>query len=133
MNTRKRAFSITIALVALMGATLACLSFGGGGGDVVEPEDSGGVVSDPAAIDILIENATGQDVCYLLISPVEDDTWNEDWLGDTEILGPNDSKLIDIGVAGNYDMMWLDCDQNTIGEVYNLYIGGGTSYALTDN
>jgi hypothetical protein len=60
----------------------------------------------------LINNANIS-VCYVQISLVTEDTWGEDWLGNTEVISVNGTRVFDVP-AGAYDMRALDCDQEEL-------------------
>ncbi len=96
-------------------------------------QQGGSEVETTGMVDIFIDNQTGQSVCYLLISPTTDDMWGDDWLGDEEILDNGDTRWVTLPSEGMYDMMWMDCNQETIGEFYEVFAGAGASFTLIDN
>jgi serine/threonine protein kinase len=77
----------------------------------------------PTSGDLWIENRSGVTICYFNISPNADTTWGEDDLGASEtIIDGADYHFADVA-PDVYDLRAVDCDQNTIDEIYSIDIG----------
>jgi hypothetical protein len=60
-----------------------------------------------------VYNDSGVVICYLLISPTEEEEWGEDWLGPNEMIGVGGSYTLEVP-PGTYDLMAADCESNQI-------------------
>ena len=63
--------------------------------------------------EITLENTTGDTVCHVQISPVDDETWGSDWLDSDEVLPDGESRTFRLE-PGDYDIRALDCDQEEV-------------------
>ncbi|HID88654.1 MAG TPA: hypothetical protein EYP52_02960 [Anaerolineae bacterium] len=96
---------LLIALAVLVLAGVAC-SF-----CPLIPSGPSGPTSGKATITLL--NDSGQDICFVYISPVTSDEWGEDWLDIMEVIGPGEQRTFEVD-PGTYDMLATDCDDNEI-------------------
>ena len=116
----KKRLMILIALGLLALVTLGCSvcssipGIGGGSG-------GGGVT--------LVNNSEAT-ICYVYISPSEDQYWGDDWLGSSETLPPGSERSFDVP-DGVYDLLAEDCSENQIGVEWEVDIRG--SYTWTVN
>ncbi len=55
----------------------------------------------------------------MYISPSEEDTWGDDWLGETEAIPPGRSRAFELE-PGTYDLLATDCNDETMVETYGL-------------
>ena len=66
---------------------------------------------------ITITNNTGYEVFYVYISPTTSDDWEDDWLGDDEVLSSGNSRTFTLNhplsVANQYDIRLEDSDGDT--------------------
>jgi len=72
-------------------------------------------------VTLTLINRFDQDVCYVHISPSEEDTWGDDWLSETETIAPEASRAFEL-TPGTYDLLAEDCDYNTLAEEYGVDI-----------
>jgi len=84
------------------------------GDETVTVGKTGGVV-------LRMDNASGQEACYVFISPSSGDSWGEDWMGDKESIQDGESRLFYLA-PDTYDLLAQDCDDNTIVEEYDIAI-----------
>jgi hypothetical protein len=101
--------SVLMWLVAMLAVTaLACasLSLGGGGAS------TGGV-------DIRIANHSPDEVCYVLISPSDSDSWGEDQLGDRDTIRSGANETFSMP-AGTYDVRVETCDEAVMATAWEV-------------
>jgi serine/threonine protein kinase len=79
-----------------------------------------------------VENRSGMTICYFNVSPNTDSTWGDDDLGANETIA-NGADYVFSNVAFDvYDLRALDCDNNTIDEIYGIDIGAaGYTWTVT--
>lgn len=87
----------------------------------------------PTSGNLRIENRSGMTICYFNVSPNTDSTWGDDDLGANETIA-NGADYVFTGVTFDvYDLRALDCDQNTIDEIYGIEFGAeGYTWRLTN-
>jgi hypothetical protein len=68
---------------------------------------------------ITIDNQSPYDVCYVFISPVDDDSWGSDWLDSEQMISPGSSLTLNVP-AGEYDLLAESCDEVTLQTGWNL-------------
>lgn len=130
---------IWLVVVILLGATLGCL-----GGDTATPAPATQAPATQApatqapattapvggnTVTLTVDNSSGQDVCYLFISPSTESTWGDDALG-SDILSSGDSMDFDL-TPGDYDIMATDCSQNEIASEYGVSITRNTTWTVS--
>jgi pimeloyl-ACP methyl ester carboxylesterase len=81
--------------------------------------------------ELTLINDTGTDVCYVLISSVENEDWGEDWLGSDEVLSPGDSRTFQVPV-GTYDLAAADCEKNFLTEQHAVDISGMMEWIIEE-
>lgn len=100
----------------------------------VEGEVQGGsslyVGDDHAPVDLTFDNESGVEVCALAIAPPTAQNWGGDKLGSSVTLQPGDTKTLQVG-AGTYDVLAVDCNNNTIEETYDNDISVDSTYTIT--
>ena len=96
-------------------AVLACGGDGNGGG--------GGNVQ------LTLINNSGEEVYYVYISPVTDDTWGDDWLGSTETI-PSGSRRTFSVPPGDYDLRADGSSQTALVEEYEVTISGDMTWTI---
>ncbi len=69
---------------------------------------------------IVIDNRSGADICYVLISPTDSDAWGDDWLDDTEKIATGTTRTFSGLQPGIYDMLAADCDQEALDQHYGI-------------
>jgi hypothetical protein len=107
--------SVILWLVAVLAVTaLACggLSLGGRGST--------------SGVDIQIVNRSPDEVCYVLISPSDSDTWGEDRLADQDTIAPGGNTTISMP-EGSYDVRVETCDEAVMATAW----GVSSDFALT--
>ena len=88
----------------------------------------GAAVPSGAAVSFYVTNNSGQTICYLYISPVTDDTWNDDWLGDSVLDNGNGMEFF--VTPGEYDLLASDCDGEAIEVVWGATITGDEEWVV---
>lgn len=78
-----------------------------------------------------IVNNSSADICWIYLSPSEDDEWGPDQLGDTNILAAGSSWDITGIEPGTYDLRVEACDDGEL-EDYGLDVSGDFEYTVTD-
>jgi hypothetical protein len=114
----KKKILILAALVLLALATLSCSVCEGvtgptGGGDG----------------NLTMINNSGETVCFVYISPVEDDTWGDDWLGSTETVSSGSQRRFDVP-NGDYDLRATDCGGNELDVEWGVNISGDYTWRV---
>lgn len=124
MKTRYLLPSLFLAL--LLSGT-ACGLFGGG-----EAPPAG-----PASVNIQINNQSGYNICYVLISPSDATSWGDDRLGREERIEPGQSYTFSNMKGSSHDVMVLTCDDAILHTAWGivqdttLTVGGSDKLALT--
>lgn len=105
MERKTTAFIITLLLLF----TLACT-----GGGITDP-------SGPATrnVNIEIANASSYDICYVLISESDSESWGDDWLGDEEMIPAGGTKTFAPG-AGTYDVKVVTCKETVLATFWDI-------------
>lgn len=78
---------------------------------------------------LTLVNNSSETICYVYISPSEDDYWGEDWLGSSETVAPGDRRGFNVD-SGIYDMMAADCSDNQIGVEWEININGSYTWTV---
>jgi serine protease Do len=89
------------------------------------------VGGDHPLVEFTVANQSSSEVCYAFISPTGAQNWGEDDLGLEETIAPGASRQWFLP-AGSYDLLLEDCDQNTLGDEYEMDLTQGSVYTLTD-
>jgi len=82
-------------------------------------------------IEYEIVNQSDRSICYVMLSPTLALNWGPDDLGDTEIIGPDESRIFDVP-AGDYDLRLMDCDFNILTEQYDLVLDGDGGFTFNE-
>jgi len=106
-----------IMLVGLGLLTLTVLSCS------ICPFSSGGNVP------VTLVNQSSAVVCYVYISPVEDDTWGDDWLGSSEVVRPGERRTFDVP-QGDYDLRADDCNHDVLDVMMDVSISGPMEWVV---
>lgn len=95
-------------VVALAAMALACgsLPLGGGGGSA-------------SGVDIRIVNRSPDEICYVLISPSDADSWGEDQLGDQDSIQPGGNATISMP-EGTYDVRAESCSEAVMATAWEV-------------
>jgi len=78
---------------------------------------------------VTLVNNSGEEICYVYISPVESDEWGEDQLGATETVAPGARRVFDVE-PGRYDLRAEDCDGNALDEEWDVAIFGPVTWTV---
>ena len=89
------------------------------------------VGGDHPPVEFTVVNESSREVCYAFMSPTGAQNWGEDDLEAEETIAPGASRLWS-PPAGTYDVLLQDCDQNTLGEEYEVDLTQGLVHTLTD-
>jgi hypothetical protein len=71
-------------------------------------------------------------VCFINISPSEEERWGENWLEEGETLSPSSTKTFYIEAGFLYDWLVQDCDGTILVEEYEQYIQDGLNILTID-
>ena len=80
-------------------------------------------------IDFRLENASGDRICFVQISPTLAANWGQDKLGPTGIVGPGETRVFRIP-ASIIDFRLLDCDGAALAEEHDLDATANVSFTL---
>lgn len=106
-------FSILLALTTLILASLAC----GSPSDPSAPTSTPRPTATPKMeIELKVINNTQLSLCYLLISPSDED-FNKEYLDGDEI-APGDTYSVHGFEVGEYNVKVHDCDKNMVNALY---------------
>jgi hypothetical protein len=97
LDMKQRILLIIVALMLL--TSLACI---GGSG-----RQSGGGSND---VTFTVVNRSPEDICYVLISPSESDSWGDDQLGENDTIAPGDRQSFTMP-SGTYDIRVENCEE----------------------
>jgi hypothetical protein len=75
----------------------------------------------PVMAMLTIYNDSGRTICYFYTSPVGEEDWGEDLLGDTAAVAPGDSFDFNL-LAAAYDLRADDCERETIATVESVEV-----------
>jgi S1-C subfamily serine protease len=89
------------------------------------------VGDDHPPVELTIENLASVEVCAVAVSPVLAQNWGGDKLGLDVTLPPGESHAIDVG-SGEYDLLAVDCDENTVVEDTGLLITEDSIYTISE-
>ena len=84
---------------------------------------------------LTINNNSDARICYVLLSPTENDQWGDDWLGENNVIDPGASWTFDVP-GTPHDLMVMDCDEIVVETAWeissdaNVAIGGSDFIAL---
>ncbi len=78
---------------------------------------------------LTLVNNSGQDICYVYISPSTESTWGDDWLGASEIIASGDSRTFYLE-PGTYDMKAEDCNREEIDSLFQQNISGDKTWTI---
>ncbi|MDY7078893.1 MAG: hypothetical protein SXV54_18420 [Chloroflexota bacterium] len=127
-----------LAAFFLVIATLAC----GGGGEETPPPPTETPPpptemptptqppSDETAT-LILENESGETICFVLVSLATKDEWGDDWLGDAEVIEPGNTRKFDVPV-GIYDLEARDCDDNVLVTEWDVELDGTVEWTISD-
>lgn len=94
------------------------------GGSALYVGDSHPIVS------LTIENQASIEACAVAVSPITAQNWGGDKLGSDVTLPPGESYTLDVG-AGEYDILVLDCNAETIEQANDIVIDADGTYTIT--
>jgi hypothetical protein len=81
-------------------------------------------------VDLILENASGVEVCYVQIAANEAENWGQDRLGKEETLAPGAQRTFTFA-SGKYDMLLSNCDGDPLLEEYGIDLTSDTTYRFT--
>ncbi len=102
---------------------------GGGKEEEAGPPPKATAASGRSATSLTLLNAADRSVCYVFISATTEDSWGDDWLGGEDVIAPGGSRTFDLP-AGAYDLMALDCDEEALDRVDNIYLEGAMEWTV---
>ena len=77
-----------------------------------------GTDSPGRTIFVHVNNDTDWEICYVYISPTQNDTWGSNWLDTQEKIAIGDARVFQVDEA-EYDLRVENCDHMRLGEQYN--------------
>ncbi len=80
---------------------------------------------------LVLENESEATVCYVFISPPEDDSWGEDWLGESEIIEPGNTRAFEVE-AGTYDLGAFDCEEEELDTRQAQDLDGTVTWTISE-
>lgn len=110
----------TGAVVAAL-ALSACIVRPGPGGDT----NTGGNGGGGGAGAIVIRNNSDQTICRVKFSSTASSEWGNDQLGESETIGPGESRSWNVN-GGGYDIRMEDCNGGVMAERRGVTVSGST-------
>ncbi len=84
--------------------------------DAIPVESAAGIsrnttitVGGAGVVGLLLDNQSPVDICYVFISPSDNDEWGEDWMGEVENIPAGDQRVFYVD-PGIYDLLAQDCE-----------------------
>ncbi len=68
----------------------------------------------------IVNNTSSLTICYYYMALSSDPEWGPDRLGEQDVIYPGESYMLTDVPSGIYDAQALDCDGNTLGEVWGF-------------
>jgi serine protease Do len=93
-------------------------------------DDSIFVGGDHTVADLTLNNESSTEVCYVHIAPHQASNWGQDRLGMEETLKPGGQRVFTFA-GGEYDILLVDCDGNTLLEEYSIDLTRDQTYNFT--
>ncbi len=116
----KRSRLLSLAVLILL-VSLACSALAGGSDGPSDPDVK--ATAPPAIssgdIDITIVNRSPDEVCYVLMSPSNDDEWGDDWLGGNETIDPGATRVFSLD-SGTSDVRVESCDEAAMATAWEV-------------
>lgn len=78
---------------------------------------------------LTVENATDTDICYLYVSPPDNEEWGGDQLGDMEQIPAGGLRMFFVK-PDVYDLLASDCEDNTLLEEYEVDLGSDLDWTV---
>jgi hypothetical protein len=103
--------TIYLVITLLMLASLACVRPGASGG-----KSGGGSSSD---LEFTIVNRSPEEICYVLISPSDSDSWGDDQLGENDTIAPGKRQTFSMP-KDTYDIRAENCDEAAMVTAWEL-------------
>jgi hypothetical protein len=122
-----------ISLLALIATLAAACTIGTTTAAPATTTSAGGaatVAATPAAVQLQVQNASSQEICYLYISPVSDPNWGPDQLG-SRTLSPGETDTYSMP-PGQWDIKAEDCSHNQLFVMRNATIAADSALVLHD-
>jgi hypothetical protein len=60
-------------------------------------------------VGLLLDNQSSVDICYVFISPSDNDEWGKDWMGEVENVPAGEQRVFYVN-PGIYDLLAQDCE-----------------------
>jgi len=79
---------------------------------------------------VTLINASGREVCHVMISPEEEDFWGDSWLTGAQTFGEGDMLTFDDNTARVVDIEVLDCNDMRLMESYGINLAEVNSFTI---
>ncbi len=70
-------------------------------------------------MEIRVINNSPDAICYVLISPSDDDSWGDDWLGNTDVIEPGDNRVFTLE-HDTVDLKVETCNEETMATLWEI-------------
>jgi len=80
-------------------------------------------------VNLTLDNQSGLPVCYVYISSVQEEEWEENWLPQKEMIPSGSSRVFQLE-EGAYDLRADDCDNNLVDIHYEVQLAGEMTWSL---
>lgn len=90
------------------------------------------VGGDRFSVDVLIDNQSSFDICFVYFSPSGAQNWGADDLGSDSVILSGESFVFTLP-SGTYDLLTVDCDDQTVTEEYEVDIFEDSTYTIADS
>ncbi len=112
----KKKVTILVALGLLALAMLGCSVCSG----ITGNGDGGGG-------NVTLINNSGETICFVYISPVEDQYWGDDWLDSEETINSGSQRGFDVP-HGSYDLRADNCSHDELSVVWDANISASYTW-----
>jgi hypothetical protein len=82
-------------------------------------------------IAITLRNDSTQTICNVFISSTSSSEWGDDWLGETEAIGPGRSRVFQVE-EGMYDLLAENCAKEELDVQYGFEIAGFPTWVVAE-
>lgn len=82
---------------------------------------------EPPETTIVVVNSSGEEICFLYISPTTDSFWGDDWLSATDTISIGETREFSVE-PDVYDMLVENCDETEIDSQWAISVGTGSRW-----
>ncbi len=83
-------------------------------------------------VPLLVANESSTEICFVFIAPSSSDSWNEDWLGESESIAAQEGMRAFFVTPDTYDLLVQDCDGNDLVTETEVEITEEITWTISD-